>query len=576
MQDANDIPTDLDRCRKRIAEQAAVNSQQAETIAALKIELEKLRKLIDRLIQPKRSEKVVLDDPAQARLPFETPEELSAAAAEAKAQAEAIVQTYTVQRTLGKKPSREESFPSHLRREEKVVEADASLTICPEHGPRKLIGYSQTETLQYTRPELWVQVAKYPKYACPEAPQCGVGSPPRPTGLTEGNRFDVSVAAAIVEAKWFHYLPIYRQQDVFAGSGWTPSRSTLLNLVDRVEFVVSPLVEHMTNRVRQDIGVGLDDTSCRLLIPKTAAPIVGGDPKSRRLAQRIAEARAKGQDSLLASMWAYSGLFLAPYNIFDFRVSRHRDGPDEFFRSSCCIVQGDCFSGNASVVIRSDGRLRLAACWAHARRKVFESSARPQTAKPLLAMIQALYDVQTRAKDVSWQQRQALRQRESTVVLAAIRNWLDNPVLDAVLPKSDFGEALRYLRNHWEALSVFVGDGRIPLDNNAVEQLMKQVALGRKAWLFVGSVAAGEQSAKMMTLVSSARRHDLDVAAYLTDILAQLLAGCTDYSALLPDVWKQTHPEAVRQYRATERRDRAERKQVRAARRRLIALQAHA
>jgi hypothetical protein len=120
-------------------------------------------------------------------------------------------------------------------------------------------------------------------------------------------------------------------------------------------------------------------------------------------------------------------------------------------------------------------------------------------------------------------------------------------------------------------LTVYVRDGRVPIDNNSVEQLMKQVAMGRKAWLFVCSVAGGEQSAKMMTLVSSARRHDLDVGVYIKDVLDQLLAGSTDYHSLLPDVWKQQHPEAVRAYRVEERRDKAERKQLNAARRRLAA-----
>ena len=172
---------------------------------------------------------------------------------------------------------------------------------------------------------------------------------------------------------------------------------------------------------------------------------------------------------------------------------------------------------------------------------------------------------------MTWEDRQALRLRESTIILDAIRQWLYSEPLGAVLPKSDFAEAVRYLRNHWQALSVYVRDGRIPIDNNSVEQLMKQVAMGRKAWLFVCSVAGGEQSAKMMTLVSSARRHDLDVSVYIKDVLDQLLAGSTDYHSLLPDVWKQTHPEAVRDYRVEERRDKAERKQLRAARRRLAA-----
>ena len=140
-----------------------------------------------------------------------------------------------------------------------------------------------------------------------------------------------------------------------------------------------------------------------------------------------------------------------------------------------------------------------------------------------------------------------------------------------MLPKSDFAEALRYIRNHWKELNVYVRDGRIPIDNNSVEQLMKQVAMGRKAWLFVCGVAGGEQSAMMMTLVSSARRHDLDVGVYVKDVLDQLLAGCTDYDRLLPDVWKQSHPEAIREYRVEERRDKADRKQFQAARRRLAA-----
>jgi hypothetical protein len=155
-------------------------------------------------------------------------------------------------------------------------------------------------------------------------------------------------------------------------------------------------------------------------------------------------------------------------------------------------------------------------------------------------------------------------------VLNSIRKWLDSPVVAEVLPKSDFGEALRYIRNHWRALNVFVEDGRIPIDNNLVEQLMKQVALGRKAWLFVSNVASGERSAKMMSLVSSARRHDLDSRAYLEDILRQLLDGCTDYERLLPDIWKQSHPEAIRAYRQEERRDKADRKQYNAARRRKL------
>jgi transposase len=562
------FPQDVESCHALLQTHEATITSQAAKLEEVTTEMEKLRKLLSHLVNGHRSEKRLLPAENQAWLPFESSEEFQAARAEAEAQAEAIVQQYTVTRTVSQK-KRDESLPSHLPRVEKVVEGSDSHKHCPTHGPREVIGYDTTETLIYKRPELYVLVRKYPKYACVGHAACGVASPERPTSLVEGDRYDTSVAAAVVEAKWFHHLPIYRHQDVFASSGWTPSRSTLLNLVGQVDFVVGPLVAHMTRLVQQDMGVGLDDTSCRMLLPKVPPPVIPGDLKSQRLAEKIAETRAKGEASLLAKMWVYSGLNQAPYNIFDFRVSRHRDGPDDFFRQSRCIVQGDCFSGNLSVVLHSGDRLTLAACWSHARRKVVEATTYRKESELLLGMIQALYDIESRAKDLSWQERGTLRQREATVVLAAMKRWLETASLHEVLPKSDFAEALRYLRNHWKALCVYVQDGRIPIDNNSVEQLMKQVAMGRKAWLFVASVAGGEQSARMMTLVSSARRQDLDVGVYLKDVLDQLLGGSTDYDRLLPDVWKRSHPEAVREYRVQERRDKAERKQLQAAHRRL-------
>jgi len=577
MLELRELPNDVASCHALLRTQAAAIAShettitsQAQKLEELASEMEKLRKLLSHFVNGHRSEKRIRPAENQSFLPFESSEEFQAARAEAEAEAETIVQTYTVTRTISKK-KRDESLPEHLPRVEKVIEGDESQKHCSSHGAREVIGYDLTETLVYKRPELYVLVKKYPKYACPGHPECGVASPERPTSLVEGDRYDTSVAAAVVEAKWFHHLPLYRHQDIFAGSGWTPSRSTLLNLVNQVDFVVTPLVAYMTRLVQQDMGVGIDDTGCRMLLPKESPQTVPGDAKSRRLAEKVAEARAKGESSLLAKMWAYSGLYLAPYNIFDFRVSRHRDGPDDFFRVSRCIVQGDCFSGNLSVVIHSEDRLTFAACWGHARRKVVEATTYRKECELLLGMIQALYDIETRGKDLPWQQRGALREREATVVLEAMWRWLESLPLQAVLPKSDFAEALRYIRNHWRELNVYVRDGRIPIDNNSVEQLMKQVAMGRKAWLFVCSMAGGEQSARMMTLASSARRHDLDVGLYLKDVLDQLLAGCTDYDRLLPDVWKRSHPEAVRQYRVEERRDKADRKQFDAARRRLAA-----
>lgn len=549
------LPNDLAACHALIEEQAA--------------EMEKLRKLLSRLVNGNQSERRILSSPSQQLLPFESEEEYQAAKQEAESEAKQIVEKYTVEKHERKKKRRSESLPADLPRVEVSVEVDESLRTCPTHGERKQIGEDVQETLVIEPPKAYVEVRRFPKFACSADKKCGITSPERPTGLVEGNRYSPSVAAAIVDYKWGHYLPIYRQQDLFAACGWTPRRSTLCNLVEATEFAVDPLLELMKRRVQQDMGVGLDDTSCRMLLPKVDPPVDPADPKSVRLVEKLREARSKGHKSLLAKMWVYSGLWEAPYHIFDFRVSRHRDGPDDFFKDSRCYVQGDCFSGNTSVVVHSEDRLKFVACWAHARRKVAEAKTYQEEAEQLLAMLQALYDIETRAKEYSPQQRQELRTREAAPILNTLGKWLDSPVVAEVLPKSDFGEALRYIRNHWSALNLYLEDGRLPIDNNLVEQLMKQVALGRKAWLFVSSVAGGERSAKMMSLVSSARRHDLDSRSYIQDILTQLLAGSTDYESMLPDIWKQSHPEAIREYRQEERRDKADRKQLKAARRRL-------
>lgn len=566
----SDLPSDLAACHALIEQEHARYEQLSAKHEELADEMEKLRKLLSRLVNGSRSEKRILSSPSQSLLPFETEEEYQAAKDEAEAEAKQIVDAYAVKQHERKKKKRNESLPLDLLRVEVPVAVDESVKTCPTHGERKRMGEDIVETLVVEPPKAYVEVRRYPKFVCEADRKCGVSSPERPTGLVEGNRYSPSVAAAIIDYKWGQYVPIYRQQDLFAACGWTPRRSTLLNLVNAVEFMVDPFIAFMTRQVQQDIGVGIDDTSCRMLLPQVEPEVDPSDPKSIRLAEKVREARAKKDKSLIAKMWVYSGLHRAPYNIFDFRVSRHRDGPDEFFRDSHCKVQGDCFSGNTSVVLHSEGRLEFVACWAHARRKVVEASTYSDEAEQLLGMIQALYDIETRAAPFAYHERQQVRARESTVVLASIRKWIDSPVVAAVLPKSDFAEALRYIRNHWAALNAYVEDGRIPIDNNSVEQLMKQVALGRKAWLFVSNVAAGERSAKMMSLVSSARRHDLAVGVYIQDVLTQLLAGCTDYQQLLPNVWKRTHPEAIRVYRQEERRDKADRKQLAAARRRLL------
>ena len=551
MNDGSDISHELEALK-------AENAKLRATISNLEAEIRKLVKL---LTQGNRSEKQILPQYEENWLPFESEKELEEAKSEALAEANAVVAEIEKTRVEKKENKQKRSFPKHLPVETVVVELPPEERTCATHGVMESIGVDVTQTLVHVPAKLFIREKHYHKYACKCCQQSGVVSAPRPTSLVEGDKYDSSVAASIVQLKYDLHLPIYRQQDLFAGSGWQPSRSTLLNLLTQVCFVLEPLFHHLKKRVQHDSVVGIDDTTCRMLISNHSTEVPGD--KGRRLQEKIAEAQAKGQDSILARMWVYRGNCSAPYHIFDFRVSRHRDGPDEFFASSPkCCVQGDCFSGNKAVVIAGCERLMFAACWAHARRKVFEASTYPELREKLLAMIHALYDIETRAQNMTSAERCRLRQKDAATILKGMKYWLDDHDEQKVLPKSDLGQAIRYLQNHWHDLNTYIDNGDIPIDNNSVEQLMKQVALGRKAWLFVGNMEAGERSAMLMSLVSSAKRHDLDVWVYIKDVLDKLLAGQTEYESLLPDNWKQANPTAIRTYRQEERRDKADRKQI--------------
>jgi transposase len=572
------IPNSLQACQTLLRQQAYLVESHEQTIRELEAKNKRLeeeseadqfriRELLQRAFA-RRSERY-LADPNQLALDFgKEAAEAAESLAEAVEEAGLRVKTHVRRK---KKKRRHEGLPEHLPRYEVEAEVPDDQKTCPEHGVRELIGYDTTETLEFERPQLKVRVTKYAKFACKNAPQCGVGSADRPTGLIEGDKYDASIAAEIIANKYGYHLPIYRQQDLFAGSGWAPSRSTLLNILEASAFVLEPLVAHLRKTVLASSILGTDDTSVTLLVPKEIPQPTPGDPKSQRACEKLREAVEKGKPSVTAKLWAYRSVTV-PLTFFDFTVNRERAGPDLVLEDFSGKLMADCYSGYQQIALRTDGRIERAACVAHARRKVFESRDNyPCESSVALAKFQQLYDIEDRGKALSPEARLELRATEAAPIWTALGEWLESPAAHDVLPKSKFGDALGYLRNHWTPLQLYLTDPLLPIDNNDVEQLMRQVALGRKNWLFVGSLAAGDRAARFFTLVSSALRNDLDVWAYVKDVLARLLAGETDYATLRPDVWAATHPDSIRQYRQAERRDKADRKQLRRANRRATA-----
>jgi transposase len=596
------IPNDLAACQSLLADLGARLAADTLTISAdtLTIQTHELtmaslsdrlaevqqenaeqKLMIDELLRrafAKRSERY-LENPDQLRLDFGNTAEAANAAeslAEALAQAasaaeEIVVPEHTRRKHPPRKP-RSEQLPAHLPRYEVTLPVPDAAQTCPTHGAKKLIGHDRLETLVFERPKLKVRVTVIPKYACEKSPECGVTEAARPEGLVEGNRYDTSVAAEIIAAKFGFHLPIYRQQDLFAGSGWTPSRGTLLNIAAAAGDLLPPFIDDLRRAVLASGVVGTDDTRVTLLLPANGnIPAVrAADPKSRRMVEVFTAARKEQKPSVTARMWAHRSV-RQPLNVFDFTVSRHRDGPDQFLIDSqfSGTLLADCYAGYQGITLRSDSRITRAACHAHARRKLFDArDNHPLLASQFLALYQQLFDVEDRARTLSSADRQSLRDSDARPIWKRMRDLLDSDAAKQVLPKEKIAEALGYLRNHWDALSQYLSDGRVPIDNNEVEQLMKQVAIGRKNWLFLGSVSAGERAANFLTLVSSALRNDLDIYEYLKAVFDALLVGSTDYAALRPDHWATTHPEAIRVYRQAERRDRYARKTARRAERR--------
>lgn len=568
MPTANELPADLNTAHEVILTQSDAITKLVGELDKVKQELAESHAAFAKLLAGNRREKYI--DPNQPLLPFVDDPELQAALEAAQRQAAEEIETITYTRAKRREAKpRSDSFPDYLRREEITVAIPADKQQLIDQGQLLHVGYEPREVLCHKPSEVYVKRFLEPVFAAAAAPETIVAREEMPAALGEQGKYDASVSAAIIHGKFALHIPYYRLQDVFNASGWTPTRSTIDYLTDLSAEAIEELPKLMIRRLLAGQYLGLDDTSVTMIMPQEIPAPRHDCSRTLRLIEKMREAKRNNEKSLEAKMWAYSGGEDAPYDIFDFRVSRHRDGPAEFLENYTGHVMADCYSGNLSVVLASGSSMTRMACWSHARRHIFEAKDEDlQTSALPLALTNQLYDIERRASDWTNDARTEIRQKESRLILDRLGQWLDGVVARAVLPSSKLGKALNYLRNHWPALNVYIQDGRLPIDNNWVERLMKRVAVGKKNWLFVGSMRAGIRNANLMTLVASAHRQDLDVYEYLRDVITHLNRGTARPADLLPDVWKLSHPEAVRQYRVEERRDKAELARLRSATRR--------
>jgi transposase len=415
--------------------------------------------------------------------------------------------------------------------------------ICPCCGGAKhRIGEDLSRELEFTPAKLEVNVHVLPKYACPKC-RDGVASPPVPPKPIPRGIAGPGLVAYVLVSKFSDHLPLYRLEDILIRHGVHLSRSTLCDWVRNAADLLGPLAELQKTLVLQSSVLWTDDTWVTVL--------GGTNPGS-----------TKGR------FWAYLGDTEHPYSVYDFTMSRARDGPATFLADYHGYLQADAYGGYDGIFLGSNGTIVEVACWAHARRKFHDARANaPREANQVLEWIWQLYDVEDRAVDLTAAERQSLRQRESVPILEGIETYLDE-LSPRVLPKSALGKALTYARNQRAALRQYVNDGRLTIDNNVSERTLRLQAIGRKNWEFLGSEAAGPRAAVLFTILAGAKRHRLEPWAYVRDVLLRLSAGETDLEALLPDRWAASHPEHVLKHRLEESRRKAARQKEKRQQRR--------
>ena len=162
-----------------------------------------------------------------------------------------------------------------------------------------------------------------------------------------------------------------------------------------------------------------------------------------------------------------------------------------------------------------------------------------------------MYDVEDRARELSVEARQALREGSRCRSWSGCAGDIDR-LTEQALPKSALGQALTYARNQWDALCRYTEDGRLTIDNNVAERRLRDQAIGRKNWLFLGSVEAGPRAAVLSTIMAGAKRHRLEPWAYVKDVVMTLSVDPERVEDLLPDRWGQSHPEHVLGHRLDE------------------------
>ena len=407
-----------------------------------------------------------------------------------------------------KQPKRA-ALPAQLPRVDMSHEPDS--TTCGCGCQLKRIGEDVSERLDYTPGVMTVERHIRGKWACTQCQT--LIQAPVPAQIIDKGIPTSGLLAQVLVAKYSDHLPLYRQETIFGRSGYAIPRSTLAQWVGVCGVQLQPLVDALKATMLQHTVLHADETPVAMLKP--------GNKKTHR-----------------AYLWAYAAgafedLKAVVYDFCETRAGEHcRSFLGEWKGSLVCDDFGGYKVGFANGITE-------AGCMAHARRKFFDLhvSNKSQIAQQALAYISQLYDVEREVKQMHADERRQIRQTQSKPLAGAFAQWM-RLQRQKITDGSATAKALDYSLKRWDALTRFLDDGRLPIDNNWIENQIRPIAIGRNNWLFAGSLRAGQRAAAVMSLIQSAKLNGHDPYAYLKDVLARLpTQKNSQIDELLPHRW---------------------------------------
>lgn len=394
------------------------------------------------------------------------------------------------------------------------------------------IGEDVSEKLDYVPGSLRVQRHVRGRWACRSCER--VSQEPMPAHLIDKGLPTEALLAQLTVAKYDDHLPLYRQSEMFARQGVQIARSTLSQWSGAVGQALLPLVAALKQEVLACSVLHADESPIQVLAQQ-------GDAKRSYI---WAFSPAQGQETKAVIYEINPGRSGEHARRFLCREAPPGNAPGAPPWSGHLMVDDYAgykalFAGNAAA--GAPPPVIELACWAHARRKFHELHIANQSpmAREALARIARLYAVEAQIRDLGLnaEQAQELRAQRSLPELTALKAWM-LVQRQAMTAGTASARALDYSLKRWEALECYAHSAHLPIDNNPIERLIRPWALGRKNWLFAGSMKAAQRAAAIMSLIESAKLNGLEPQAYLTDVLRRLPTQLDrDIHELLPTHW---------------------------------------